>query len=82
MAYDDVALEFTPEAITAIAGTAIRQKTGARGLRAIVERLMTEVMFEIPSIPGPKRVVINEEIVTKELTPVIEAPPAAKRKTA
>ena len=84
MAFDDVALEFTPEAIRAIAETAIRQKTGARGLRAIVERLMTDVMFEIPSIAGPKRVVITEEIVTKELTPVIEAPPlpAAKRKTA
>jgi ATP-dependent Clp protease ATP-binding subunit ClpX len=72
MAYDDVALEFTPDAITAIANTAIKQKTGARGLRAIVERLMTDVMFDIPSLIGPKRVVINEEIVNKELKPEIE----------
>jgi ATP-dependent Clp protease ATP-binding subunit ClpX len=82
MAYDDVALEFTPEAISAIAHTAIKQKTGARGLRAIVERLMTDVMFEIPSIAGQKRIVIDEEIVKKELTPKIEPLSAAERKTA
>jgi ATP-dependent Clp protease ATP-binding subunit ClpX len=85
MAYDDVDLEFTPDAISAIASTAIKQKTGARGLRAIVERLMTDVMFEIPSIAGRKRIVINEDIVTKELTPSIEtlsAAAAKERKTA
>jgi ATP-dependent Clp protease ATP-binding subunit ClpX len=83
MAYDDVALEFTPEAISAIADTAIKQKTGARGLRAIVERLMTDVMFEIPSIAGRKRIVIDEEIVKRELTPKIEALDATtERKTA
>jgi ATP-dependent Clp protease ATP-binding subunit ClpX len=83
MAYDDVDLEFTPEAISAIANTAIKQKTGARGLRAIVERLMTDVMFEIPSVTGRKRIVIDEEIVKRELTPKIEALSAsAERKTA
>jgi ATP-dependent Clp protease ATP-binding subunit ClpX len=82
MAYDDVALEFTPEAISAIAHTAIKQKTGARGLRAIVERLMTDVMFEIPSIAGRKRIVIDEDIVKNELSPKIEPLAATERKTA
>jgi ATP-dependent Clp protease ATP-binding subunit ClpX len=72
MDFDNVNLEFTDGAISAIAKTAIRQKTGARGLRAIVERLMTDVMFEIPSIEGQKKVVIDKEIVEKELRPVIE----------
>jgi ATP-dependent Clp protease ATP-binding subunit ClpX len=85
MAYDDVDLEFTPDAISAIASTAIKQKTGARGLRAIVERLMTDVMFEIPSITGRKRIIINEEIVNNGLIPKIEklsASATAERKTA
>ncbi|MDR1469049.1 MAG: ATP-dependent Clp protease ATP-binding subunit ClpX [Spirochaetaceae bacterium] len=82
MAYDDVDLEFTPDAISAIASTAIKQKTGARGLRAIVERLMTDVMFDIPSITGRKRIIIDEEIVKRELTPKIERLTTAERKTA
>ena len=63
MAYDDVKLEFTERAIDAIADKAIKQKTGARGLRAIVERLMTDVMFDIPSIEGAKHVVITHDTV-------------------
>jgi len=71
MAYDDVQLEFTDGAINAIADTAIKQKTGARGLRAIVERLMTDIMFEIPSIEGSKRVVITQDTVEKSEPPEI-----------
>jgi len=71
MAYDDVQLEFTDGAINAIADTAIKQKTGARGLRAIVERLMTDIMFEIPSIEGNKRVVITQDTVEKSEPPEI-----------
>jgi ATP-dependent Clp protease ATP-binding subunit ClpX len=48
-AFDDVDLEFTQDAVSSIAETAIKQKTGARGLRASVERLMTDIMYEIPS---------------------------------
>jgi ATP-dependent Clp protease ATP-binding subunit ClpX len=65
LAIDDVKLEFTEEAVNAIAETAIRQKTGARGLRAIVERLMIDTMFELPSQPGQKRVVITQDTVEK-----------------
>jgi ATP-dependent Clp protease ATP-binding subunit ClpX len=71
MAIDEVKLEFTEGAINAIADTAIKQKTGARGLRAIVERLMTEIMFEIPSMEGGKRVVITQEVVEKSEPPEI-----------
>ncbi|MDR2069209.1 MAG: ATP-dependent Clp protease ATP-binding subunit ClpX [Spirochaetaceae bacterium] len=71
LAIDDVKLEFTEEAINAIADTAIKQKTGARGLRAIVERLMTDIMFEIPSMEGGKRVVITQDVVEKSDPPEI-----------
>jgi ATP-dependent Clp protease ATP-binding subunit ClpX len=71
LAIDDVKLEFTEGAIDAIADTAIKQKTGARGLRAIVERLMTDLMFDIPSMEGSKRVVITQETVEKSEPPEI-----------
>ncbi|MDR3161783.1 MAG: ATP-dependent Clp protease ATP-binding subunit ClpX [Spirochaetaceae bacterium] len=71
LAIDDVKLEFTEGAINAIADTAIKQKTGARGLRAIVERLMTDIMFEIPSMEGGKRVVITQDVVEKSDPPEI-----------
>ncbi|MDR1318813.1 MAG: ATP-dependent Clp protease ATP-binding subunit ClpX [Treponema sp.] len=72
LAIDDVKLEFTEGAINAIADTSIRQKTGARGIRAIVEKLMTDIMFEIPSIKGSKHVVITQETVEKSEPPVIQ----------
>ena len=72
MAIDKVKLEFTEEAVDAIAETAIRQKTGARGLRAIVEKLMTDIMFEIPSMQGAKQVIITREIVLKSEIPEIQ----------
>ena len=53
---DDVELEFEERAIDAIARKAIERKTGARGLRAIVEALMMDIMFDIPSIKGAKKV--------------------------
>jgi ATP-dependent Clp protease ATP-binding subunit ClpX len=71
LAIDDVKLEFTEEAVNAIAETAIRQKTGARGLRAIVERLMIDIMFELPSQPGKKRVVISQDTVEKFQPPEV-----------
>jgi ATP-dependent Clp protease ATP-binding subunit ClpX len=73
LAMDDVKLEFTDGAINAIADTAIKQKTGARGLRAIVEKLMTDIMFEIPSIEGSKRVIITQEVVEKSEPPEIQS---------
>jgi ATP-dependent Clp protease ATP-binding subunit ClpX len=71
LAIDDVKLEFTDGAIDAIADTAIKQKTGARGLRAIVERLMTDIRFEIPSMEGGKQVIITQDVVEKSEPPKI-----------
>ncbi|GMO39056.1 MAG: ATP-dependent Clp protease ATP-binding subunit ClpX [Termitinemataceae bacterium] len=76
LAIDDVKLEFTDDAVNAIAETAIKQKTGARGLRAIVEKLMTDIMFELPSMGGQKRVIISRETVEKMEPP--EVMPLAK----
>jgi len=69
--YDNVKLEFTEKAIDAIADKAIKQKTGARGLRAIVEKLMTDIMFDIPSIPGDKKIIISQDTVEKSEPPQI-----------
>jgi len=71
LAYDDVKLEFTEKAVDAIADKAIKQKTGARGLRAIVERLMTDIMFDIPSMAGDKQVIITHDTVEKSEPPEI-----------
>jgi ATP-dependent Clp protease ATP-binding subunit ClpX len=68
---DDVDLVFEDEAIKAIAEKAISRSTGARGLRAIVEHFMTDIMFEIPSIEGDKQIVINKEVVDGDKSPEI-----------
>ena len=79
MDIDKVELVFENEAIDSIADLAIKQNTGARGLRAIVEKMMMEIMFEIPSIEGNKRVVITRDVVEKTQKPAIEM---SKQKTA
>lgn len=68
---DKVDLVFEDDAIEAIAELAIKQNTGARGLRAIVEKLMIDLMFEIPSIEGKKRVVISRDVVNRSIKPEI-----------
>ena len=60
---DGVELEFSPEALKAIARQAIKRNTGARGLRAIIEKLMMELMFEIPSRTDVKKVLVTKEMV-------------------
>lgn len=62
-AMDDMDIEFSKDAIEAIADEAIRQKTGARGLRSIVEKCLTDTMYEAPSIKGHKKLNITKEIV-------------------
>ncbi len=71
LALDDVELEFTDDAIDAIADTAIKQKTGARGLRAITEKLLLDIMFEAPSIKGAKKVLIDQDCVLNGTKPEI-----------
>ncbi len=71
LAMDGVDLEFTEDAIREIAREAIKRKTGARGLRAIVEEIMLDVMYEIPQKKGVKRVVIDKDVVLKKKPPVL-----------
>ncbi len=72
LAMDGVTLEFAPDALEEVAKTALARKTGARGLRGVLEGVMTDVMFRIPSDPTVSRVVITRETVTGEGTPLIE----------
>ncbi len=84
--YDDVDLEFEPEALNAIVDKAIERKTGARGLRAIVEDIMRDIMFEIPSNPKIEKCIITKETVINKDAPKIiinnnrEAPKKIKTK--
>ena len=61
--YDDVDLEFTPDALEAIADKAIERNIGARGLRAVMEGLLTQVMYDVPSDPTIVKVVITKACV-------------------
>ena len=63
MSFDDVKLEFTNGALKEIVKKAIERKTGARGLRSIVESIMTDIMFEAPSNPDIKTVTVTKECV-------------------
>ena len=65
---DDVELEFKPDAIKAIAKEAYRRKTGARALRGIVEEIMLEVMYELPSSRNINKCQITKEMVEKRST--------------
>lgn len=68
---DGVKLHFDDEALHLIAKEALERKTGARGLRSIIERIMRDVMFEIPSKMGAVSCEITKEIIEKKKTPVI-----------
>ncbi|MFW5811952.1 MAG: ATP-dependent Clp protease ATP-binding subunit ClpX [Alkalispirochaetaceae bacterium] len=72
---DDVDLVFEDAAIEAMATLAMGRKTGARGLRAIVESIMMEIMFELPSMEGKKRVVITQEVVENSEKPEVNVIP-------
>lgn len=71
LSMDGVDLTFTDEAIEAIAALALTRKTGARGLRSIIENCMLEVMFDIPSNPSVKEVIITPEVVESGSQPVM-----------
>ncbi|MCU4652839.1 ATP-dependent Clp protease ATP-binding subunit ClpX [Roseibacterium sp. SDUM158016] len=68
---EDVKLKFTEDALSAIAKRAIARKTGARGLRSIMEDILLDTMFELPSSEGVEEVVVNEESVTSEGQPLM-----------
>lgn len=75
MEYDDVDLEFEPDALVAIADKAIERNIGARGLRAIMEGLLTQIMYDIPSDPTVTKAVITKECVEGTGKPVLTHDP-------
>jgi ATP-dependent Clp protease ATP-binding subunit ClpX len=70
MSFEKVKLRFTDGAIAAVARKAFAQKTGARGLRAILEEVMLDVMYEVPSQKQIKEVVITEEVIAGKSQPI------------
>jgi ATP-dependent Clp protease ATP-binding subunit ClpX len=68
---DGVKLKFTKSALAAVAKEALARNSGARGLRAILEHAMLDIMYEIPSRGGIKEAVINDDVITKREAPLI-----------
>jgi len=69
--FEKVKLKFTQGALTAVAKEAIKRKSGARGLRAILESVMLDIMYDIPSQNNIREVVVNEDVFTKKEQPLI-----------
>ncbi|WP_448071567.1 ATP-dependent Clp protease ATP-binding subunit ClpX [Georgenia yuyongxinii] len=78
---DGVELEFSDDALEAIADQALLRGTGARGLRAIMEEVLREVMFEVPSRDDVARVVVTREVVLENVNPTLVPREAPKRRT-
>jgi len=78
---DGVELEFTQDALAAVAGLAVLRGTGARGLRAILEEVLLTVMYDVPSREDVARVVIDSDVVLKNVNPTLvpREAPAPKR---
>ncbi|MDD2966157.1 MAG: ATP-dependent Clp protease ATP-binding subunit ClpX [Desulfovibrionaceae bacterium] len=68
---DGVELRFTPNSLKSIAAQAIERKTGARGLRNVLESTMLDIMYKLPSLPGVKECVINSAVIEKGKEPVL-----------
>src|SRR6266446_6829085 len=77
---EKVRLKFTDDAVAAIAREALKRGTGARGLRAILEEVMLEIMYELPSIQGLKECVITREVILNRERPILVS--EAKEQTA
>lgn len=80
MELDGVELEFTPDALRAIAKLAILRNTGARGLRAIIETLLLELMYEIPSRTDVKKCVVTKEMVEEHKAPLLTTSSEPRKK--
>jgi ATP-dependent Clp protease ATP-binding subunit ClpX len=71
LSFDNVRLKFTEGALSTISKKAIKRKTGARGLRSILEEIMLDVMYEIPSQKGIRECLVTEETVVKKEKPIL-----------
>ena len=79
LGYDKVELVFEPEALEAVADKAIEKKIGARGLRSVMEGIMTDIMYSVPSDPEITKVVVTGECVRENTSPTVirrETPPS------
>lgn len=74
--FEKVKLTFTQEALVAIAEKAIARKSGARGLRAVIEQVMLDIMFEVPSVKGVEEVVITDAVVRGDAEPTLRMQPS------
>lgn len=79
---EGIGLTFDPDALGAIARKALARGTGARGLRAVLEQLMRDIMFDLPSRTDVREVVITVECVTEGIPPLLVLHPEAKKKEA
>lgn len=70
-AMENTELEFTPDSLEAIADKAIKRKTGARGLRSIIENLLLETMFNLPTTKNIAKVIINKDVIEKDTAPLL-----------
>src|SRR5262245_65904062 len=68
-AYDHIDLEFTEDALWAIADKALKRETGARGLRSIIENALLDVMFELPSRKDVSKCVITKSTIARNIKP-------------
>ncbi|MGC8971446.1 MAG: ATP-dependent Clp protease ATP-binding subunit ClpX [bacterium] len=71
LALDGVELVFTPDVLSAVAEEALKQGTGARGLRSIIEKVMLDVMYEVPKRPDVVRCVIDASVIRGESSPIL-----------
>ena len=72
MSMDNVELEYQPEALEAVADKAIAMKIGARGLRSVMEGVMTDVMYTVPSDTTASKIIITAQAVTEGAAPIVE----------
>ncbi len=77
---EDVRLTFSDDALSAIAKRAIQRKTGARGLRSIMEDILLDTMYDLPSFEGVEEVVVNGEVVNGAAKPLLIYADAKKKK--
>lgn len=68
---ENVQLQFTEEALLAVANDALKRKSGARGLRAILETIMLDIMYDIPSTSGVRECVINDDVIERGESPLL-----------
>ena len=69
--FENTNLKFTDGALKSVSAEAIKRKSGARGLRAILEEVMLDIMYDLPSQPNVRECIINEEVVTHKTDPML-----------